>query len=75
MSEVLQYQDTTTQYHTDLMAKLERMNATLGSMLRYLDTMQTRIEGRLHVIQAYLGWAGTASDTRAGTPVGSLGLM
>ncbi|KAG7268747.1 hypothetical protein CRUP_034581 [Coryphaenoides rupestris] len=58
MLEVLQYQDTTTQYHTDLMAKLERMNATLGSMLHYLDAMQTRIEGRLHVIQGYLGWAG-----------------
>lgn len=58
MSEVLQYQDTTAQYHTDVMAKLERMNATLGSMLHYLDGMQTRIEGRLHVIQGYLGWAG-----------------
>lgn len=66
MSEVLQYQDTTAQYHTDVMAKLERMNATLGSMLHYLDVMQTRIEGRLHIIQGYLGWAGTSGATWAG---------
>ncbi|KAM3875821.1 protein brambleberry-like [Diretmus argenteus] len=54
----LQYQDQTAQYHTDLMSKLERMNGTLGFMLRYLDSMQSRIEERLHVIQGYLGWAG-----------------
>ncbi|CAL8254848.1 unnamed protein product [Merluccius merluccius] len=54
----LQYQDRTAQYYTDLMSKLERMNGTLGFMLHYLDGMQSRIEGRLHMIQGYLGWAG-----------------
>ncbi|TDH08900.1 hypothetical protein EPR50_G00102690 [Perca flavescens] len=58
MSEFLQYQDQTSQYYTDLMNKLERMNSTLGATLRYLDNMQSRIEERLHMIQGYLGWAG-----------------
>ncbi|XP_034035306.1 protein brambleberry [Thalassophryne amazonica] len=58
MSEFLQYQDQTTQYYADLMRKLERMNNTLGVALRYLDNMQSRIEERLHVIQAWLGSAG-----------------
>ncbi|XP_047230963.1 protein brambleberry isoform X2 [Girardinichthys multiradiatus] len=58
MSEFLQYQDQTSQYYTDLMNKLERMNSTLGVMLHYLDNMQLRIEERLHMIQGYLGWAG-----------------
>ncbi|CAL8237999.1 unnamed protein product [Boreogadus saida] len=58
MVEFLRYQDTTAQYYTDLMRKLERMNGTLGFMLHYLDGMQNRIEGRLHMIQGYLGWAG-----------------
>uniref|UniRef100_A0A3B4H4Q1 Brambleberry n=1 Tax=Pundamilia nyererei TaxID=303518 RepID=A0A3B4H4Q1_9CICH len=56
--EFLQYQDQTSQYYTDLMNKLERMNSTLGGMLHYLDKMQSRIEDRLHMIQGYLGWAG-----------------
>ncbi|XP_074492351.1 protein brambleberry isoform X2 [Sebastes fasciatus] len=58
MSEFLQYQDQTSQYYTDLMTKLERMNSTLGATLHYLDNMQSRIEERLHMIQSYLGWAG-----------------
>lgn len=58
MLEFLQYQDQTSQYYSDLMNKLERMNSTLGSMLHYLDNMQTRVEERLHMIQGYLGWAG-----------------
>lgn len=58
MLEFLQYQDQTAQYYSDLMNKLERMNSTLGSMLHYLDNMQTRVEERLHMIQGYLGWAG-----------------
>nr|XP_020492939.1 protein brambleberry-like [Labrus bergylta] len=58
MSEFLQYQDQTSQYYTDLMNKLERMNSTLGFLLHYLDNMQSRIEERLHTIQGYLGWAG-----------------
>ncbi|KAM9848476.1 protein brambleberry [Aulostomus maculatus] len=58
MLEFLQYQDQTSQYYSDLMGKLERMNGTLGVMLHYLDTMQSRIEERLHMIQSYLGWAG-----------------
>ncbi|KAM4738716.1 protein brambleberry [Anableps anableps] len=58
MSEFLHYQDQTSQYYTDLMNKLERMNNTLGVMLHYLDSMQVRIEERLHMIQSYLGWAG-----------------
>eukprot|EP00064_Thunnus_orientalis_P017030 superscaffoldBa00003513_g17104 len=58
MLEFLQYQDQTSQYYTDLMNKLERMNSTLGVMLHYLDNMQSRIEERLHMIQGYLGWAG-----------------
>uniref|UniRef100_A0A3P9CJR4 Uncharacterized protein n=1 Tax=Maylandia zebra TaxID=106582 RepID=A0A3P9CJR4_9CICH len=57
MIEFLQYQDQTSQYYTDLMNKLERMNSTLGGMLHYLDKMQSRIEDRLHMIQGYLGWA------------------
>uniref|UniRef100_A0A665T2Z4 Brambleberry n=1 Tax=Echeneis naucrates TaxID=173247 RepID=A0A665T2Z4_ECHNA len=56
--EFLQYQDQTSQYYTDLMNKLERMNGTLGVMLHYIDNMQSRMEERLHVIQGYLGWAG-----------------
>uniref|UniRef100_A0A3P8THM2 Brambleberry n=1 Tax=Amphiprion percula TaxID=161767 RepID=A0A3P8THM2_AMPPE len=56
--EFLQYQDQTSQYYSDLMNKLERMNSTLGGMLHYLDNMQSRIEDRLHMIQGYLGWAG-----------------
>lgn len=58
MSEFLQYQDQTSQYYSDLMNKLERMNSTLGFMLHYIDDMQSRIEERLHMIQGYLGWAG-----------------
>lgn len=58
MLEFLQYQHQTTQYYSDLMSKLERMNSTLGSMQRYLDSMQRRVEERLHMIQGYLGWAG-----------------
>lgn len=58
MLEFLQYQDQTSQYYTDLMNKLERMNNTLGVTLHYLDNMQNRIEERLHMIQGYLGWAG-----------------
>lgn len=58
MLEFLQYQEQTSQYYSDLMNKLERMNSTLGVMLHYLDNMQGRIEERLHMIQGYLGWAG-----------------
>lgn len=58
MLEFLQYQDQTSQYYSDLMAKLELMNSTLGSMLHYIDNMQGRVEERLHIIQGYLGWAG-----------------
>lgn len=58
MSEFLQYQDQTSQYYSDLMNKLERMNGTLGVMLDYLDNMELRIQQRLHMIQSYLGWAG-----------------
>ncbi|XP_033821073.2 protein brambleberry [Periophthalmus magnuspinnatus] len=58
MVEFLQYQDQTSQYYSDLMTKLERMNSTLGFVLHYLDNMQSRIEGRLQMIQSYLGWAG-----------------
>uniref|UniRef100_UPI0037E733F9 protein brambleberry n=1 Tax=Semicossyphus pulcher TaxID=241346 RepID=UPI0037E733F9 len=58
MVEFLQYQDQTSQYYTDLMNKMERMNSTLGFLLHYLDNMQSRIEERLHMIQGYLGWAG-----------------
>nr|XP_020457605.1 protein brambleberry-like [Monopterus albus] len=56
--ELLQYQDQTSQYYSDLMNKLERMNSTLGVMLRYIDNLQSRIEERLQMIQGYLGWAG-----------------
>lgn len=62
MLEFLQYQDQTSQYYTDLMNKLERMNSTLGSMLHYLDNMHSRVEERLNMIQGYLGWAGETSD-------------
>eukprot|EP00063_Salmo_salar_P003889 XP_013978724.1 PREDICTED: protein brambleberry-like isoform X2 [Salmo salar] len=58
MSGFLQYQKLTAQYYMDLMGKLERMNGTLGTMLRYLDNMQRCLEERLHIIQGYLGWAG-----------------
>lgn len=58
MLEFLHYQDQTSQYYTDLMNKLERMNSTLGLTLHYLDNMQSRIEEKLHMIQGYLGWAG-----------------
>lgn len=64
MSEFLQYQDQTSQYYTDLMNKLERMNSTLGVMLHYIDNMQSRIEERLHMIQGYLGWAGETLDSQ-----------
>lgn len=63
MLEFLQYQDQTSQYYSDLMDKLERMNSTLASMLHYIDNMQGRVEERLHIIQGYLGWAG---ETAAG---------
>ncbi|XP_077391030.1 protein brambleberry isoform X2 [Festucalex cinctus] len=58
MAGFLQYQDRTLQYYADLMRKLERMNGTLGFMLRNLDEIQGRVEERLRVIQGYLGWAG-----------------
>lgn len=58
MTEFTQYQDQTSQYYSDLMSKLERMNSTLGFVLHYLDNMQNRLEQRLHVVQRYLGWAG-----------------
>lgn len=63
MVEFLQYQDQASDYYTDLMNKLERMNGTLGGMLHYLDNMQSRIEDRLHMIQGYLGWAGDTTAT------------
>lgn len=59
MNGVLQQQNTTVQFYAELMRKLERMNSTLGYMLTYLDSMQSRLEDRLHMIQEYLGWAGT----------------
>lgn len=65
MSEFLQYQDQTSQYYTDLMDKLDRMNGTLGFMLRLLDRMQGAIEERLHTIQGYLGWAGQWTRRRS----------
>uniref|UniRef100_A0A8C8F5T8 Brambleberry n=1 Tax=Oncorhynchus tshawytscha TaxID=74940 RepID=A0A8C8F5T8_ONCTS len=58
MSGFLRYQKLTAQYYMDLMGKLECMNGTLGTMLRYLDNMQRCLEERLHIIQGYLGWAG-----------------
>ncbi|XP_022528032.1 protein brambleberry [Astyanax mexicanus] len=58
LNGVLQQQNTTAQFYSELMGKLERMNGTLGYMLTYLDSMQTRLEDRLHIIQGYLGWAG-----------------
>ncbi|XP_026774666.3 protein brambleberry [Pangasianodon hypophthalmus] len=58
MNGVLQQQNTTVQFYAELMRKLERMNSTLGYMLTYLDSMQSRLEDRLHMIQGYLGWAG-----------------
>lgn len=72
MLEFLQYQDQTSHYYADLMSKLERMNSTLGSMLRYIDNMQARLEDRLHIIQGYLGWAGeTCSGHLWASQVGS----
>lgn len=62
MLEFLQYQDQTSQYYTELMNKLERMNSTLGSMLHNLDNVQSRVEEKLNMIQGYLGWAGETSD-------------
>ena len=58
MEGFLQYQNRTAAYYSDLMAKLERMNGTLGALFLHLDNMQYRLEERLHVIQGYLGWAG-----------------
>ncbi|XP_026996723.2 protein brambleberry isoform X2 [Tachysurus fulvidraco] len=58
LNGVLQQQNTTVQFYAELMRKLERMNSTLGYMLTYLDSMQSRLEDRLHMIQGYLGWAG-----------------
>ncbi|XP_072527951.1 protein brambleberry [Salminus brasiliensis] len=58
LNGVLQQQNTTAQFYAELMGKLERMNGTLGYMLTYLDSMQNRLEDRLHMIQGYLGWAG-----------------
>lgn len=63
MLEFLQYQHQTSQFYSDLMSKLERMNSTMGSMQRFLDSMQRRVEERLHSIQGYLGWAGTRKKT------------
>ncbi|XP_077067600.1 protein brambleberry [Siphateles boraxobius] len=54
----LQQQNATARFYSELTSKLERMNGTLGYMLRYLDNMQNRLEDRLHMIQGYLGWAG-----------------
>lgn len=59
LNGVLLQQNTTVQFYSELMRKLERMNSTLGYMLTYLDSMQSRLEDRLHMIQGYLGWAGT----------------
>ncbi|XP_062858781.1 protein brambleberry [Trichomycterus rosablanca] len=58
LNGVMQQQNTTVKFYSELMAKLERMNGTLGYMLTYLDSMQSRLEDRLHMIQGYLGWAG-----------------
>ncbi|KAF7702002.1 protein brambleberry [Silurus meridionalis] len=58
LNGVLQQQNTTVQFYSELMRKLERMNGTLGYMLTYLDSMQSRLEDRLQMIQGYLGWAG-----------------
>ncbi|KAL2093850.1 hypothetical protein ACEWY4_011162 [Coilia grayii] len=54
----LQQQNDTSQFYSELMGKLERMNSTLGYLLVYLDNMQGRLEDRLHIIQRYLSWAG-----------------
>uniref|UniRef100_A0A8C1U2T4 Brambleberry n=1 Tax=Cyprinus carpio TaxID=7962 RepID=A0A8C1U2T4_CYPCA len=59
----LQQQNTTAQFYSELMRKLERMNGTLGYMLTYLDNMQNRLEDRLQMIQGYLGWAGLSLRT------------
>ncbi|XP_036431371.1 LOW QUALITY PROTEIN: protein brambleberry [Colossoma macropomum] len=58
LNGVLQQQNTTAHFYAELMGKLERMNSTLGYMLTYLDSMQNRLEDRLHMIQGFLGWAG-----------------
>ncbi|XP_052453876.1 protein brambleberry isoform X4 [Carassius gibelio] len=58
LNSFLQQQNSTAQFYSELMTKLERMNGTLGYMLTYLDSMQTRLEDRLLMIQGYLGWAG-----------------
>ncbi|KAL4635326.1 protein brambleberry-like isoform X2 [Arapaima gigas] len=58
LSGFLRYQNSTAHYYVEMMGQLERMNGTLGFMLQYLDSMQTRLEERLYLIQSYLGWAG-----------------
>ncbi|XP_055048607.2 protein brambleberry [Misgurnus anguillicaudatus] len=58
LNGLLQHQNVTSRFYSELIHKLERMNGTLGYMLMYLDNMQNRLEDRLHIIQGYLGWAG-----------------
>ncbi|XP_066572256.1 protein brambleberry isoform X2 [Amia ocellicauda] len=58
LSGFLRYQNRTARFYEDLMGKLQRMNSTLGGLVHFLDSMQGRLEDRLHAIQGYLGWAG-----------------
>uniref|UniRef100_A0A8C9WQP9 Brambleberry n=1 Tax=Scleropages formosus TaxID=113540 RepID=A0A8C9WQP9_SCLFO len=58
LSGFLKYQNRTARFYAELMGQLERMNGTLGFMLQYLDSMQTRLEERFNLLQSYLSWAG-----------------
>ncbi|KAM3840871.1 LOW QUALITY PROTEIN: protein brambleberry-like [Vipera latastei] len=55
----LAYQKQTyTLYHDELLGKLRKMNETFGLVLRTMEHMQSKVEGRLQHIQRFITWAG-----------------
>ncbi|XP_070604484.1 protein brambleberry-like isoform X2 [Erythrolamprus reginae] len=54
----LAYQKQTTLYHDELLGKLRKMNETFGLVLRTMEQMQTKVEGRLQHLQRFITWAG-----------------
>ncbi|XP_061463078.1 protein brambleberry-like isoform X2 [Rhineura floridana] len=52
------HQNQTALYYDELMAKLHRMNESLGLVLYAMDHMQSSVEGRLQHIQRFITWAG-----------------
>ncbi|KAF7237184.1 Protein brambleberry [Varanus komodoensis] len=58
LGSFLAYQNQTALYYDELMGKLQKMNDSLGLVLRNMERMQSNVEGRLRHIQRFISWAG-----------------